>query len=136
MRFTWLSKIVSGSTVCPELERSHSAKADLAARLVERNASRKVESSASGLSLASWPRSAIQSSPMLSVMVLASAGFESASQRRGVGAVRAHDGEVGHADVFARAFFDQARASHTALVAGKAAPDRIEQSPVDLQDDL
>src|SRR2546428_12396991 len=56
--------------------------------------------------------------------------------RHAVRDVRAHYCEAGHADVFARTLFDQARASHTALVAGETAPDGIEQSPVDLEDDL
>src|SRR5437870_5248220 len=46
MRLTWLSKMVSGSSVCPELDRSHSAKVDLAARLAARTASRNPLSSA------------------------------------------------------------------------------------------
>ena len=98
---------------------------------------------------------------MASVMVPASAGFASSSQRRGVTplvlllkrsgnisarslhggraqqrgvnrghavrAVRADDGEVGHADMFGRALLDQARARDAALVAGKAAPHVIER---------
>ena len=44
----------------------------------------KALSSASGSSLRSWPRSVIQPSPMASVIVRASAGFASSSQRRGV----------------------------------------------------
>src|SRR5207245_550761 len=59
MRLTWLSKMVSGSTVCPEVDRSHSAKAALAARLAARTPLRRSLSSASDLSLASWTRSVI-----------------------------------------------------------------------------
>src|SRR5207249_4227485 len=84
MRLTWLSKMVSGSTACPEVVRSHCAKADLAARFAPRNAPRKPRSSARGSSLASSPRSVIQPLPMASVMMRASAGFASSSQRRGV----------------------------------------------------
>src|SRR5207245_100182 len=87
MRLTWLSRIVSGSTVCPEVDRSHCAKADLADRFAART-------------------------------------------------VRAHDGQVGHAHVFARTLLDQARAHDTVIFAGEAASHRIEQSAVDLQDDL
>ena len=64
------------------------------------------------------------------------------AQQRGVDrghavrAVRADDGEVGHADVLGRAFLDQAHARDAALVAGEAAPDVVEQAAVDLEDDL
>ena len=57
-------------------------------------------------------------------------------RRHAVRAVRAHDGEVGHADVLDRPLLDQARAHHPALIPGKAAPDVIEQPAVDLEDDL
>ena len=53
-----------------------------------------------------------------------------------VGAVRADDGQVGHADCLRRAFLDQADARDAALVAGEAVADRIEQAAVDLVDDL
>ena len=56
--------------------------------------------------------------------------------RHAVRAVGADDGEVGHPDVLARAFLDDARALEAALVAGEAAPDVVEQPPVDLEDDL
>ena len=84
MRLIWQSKIVSGSTIWPDVDLSQSANCDLASRLALRNASRKALSSASGLSLLSWPRSVIQPSPIASVIVPASAGFASSSQRRGV----------------------------------------------------
>ena len=45
-------------------------------------AARKALSSASGLSFSSWLRSAIQPSPMASVMTLASGGFASSRKRR------------------------------------------------------
>ena len=53
-----------------------------------------------------------------------------------VGAVRADDGQVGHADLPARAFLDQAHALRAALVSGKVGPDVVEQAAVDLVDDL
>ena len=84
MRLTWQSKIVSGSTVRPEVALSQSANRALASRLALRTSSRKPWSSASGLSFRSWPRSVIQPSPMASVIVRASAGLASSSQRRGV----------------------------------------------------
>src|SRR5215468_7147083 len=84
MRLTWLSKIVSGSTVCPEDERSQSANDDLASRAALRNASRKLLSSVRGLSLARSPRLVTQPSPIASVMVRARGGFARNSQRRGV----------------------------------------------------
>jgi len=39
-----------------------------------------------------------------------------------IGAVRADDGEVRHADMLARAFLDQAHARHAPLVAREAGP--------------
>ena len=84
MRLIWQSKMVSGSTVWPDVVLSQSANCTLASRLALRKALRKPVSSASGLSLLSWPRSVIQPSPMASVIVRASAGFASSSQRRGV----------------------------------------------------
>ena len=53
-----------------------------------------------------------------------------------VGAVRADDGEVGHADLACRALLDQAHAGETAFVAGEARADLVEQAAVDLVDDL
>ena len=53
-----------------------------------------------------------------------------------VGAVRANDRQVGHADVLGRAFLDQAHARDAPLVAGKAGPHRVEKPAVDLEDDL
>jgi len=38
--------------------------------------------------------------------------------------------------MLARPLFDEACADHAAVVAGEAAPDRIEQSAVDFEDDL
>ena len=49
-----------------------------------------------------------------------------------VGAVRADDRQVRHADVLRRPFLDQAHARDAALVAGEAGPDGIEQAAVDL----
>ena len=53
-----------------------------------------------------------------------------------VGAVRADDGQVGHAHVLGRAFLDEAHALHAALVAREAGPDVVEEPAVDLEDDL
>ena len=53
-----------------------------------------------------------------------------------VGAVRADDGQVGHANVLGWAFLDQAHALHAALVARESGPNRIQQAAVDLVDDL
>ena len=53
-----------------------------------------------------------------------------------VRAVRAHDGEIRHADVLCGAFLDQARPRDAAFVSRKTAPHVIEQSAVDLEDDL
>ena len=53
-----------------------------------------------------------------------------------VGAVRADDGQVGHADLALGAFLDQAHALHAALVAGKAGAHVVQQPAVDLVDDL
>ena len=112
----------------------------------------------------------IQPSPMASVIVRASAGLASSSQRRGVtplvlllnrsgnisarsvtvvraqqlgvdgrhavGAVRADDGQVGHADLALGALLDQAHARDAAVVAGEAGADVVEQAAVDLVDDL
>ena len=158
MRLTWQSKIVSGSTVWPDVDLSQSANCDLASRLALRNASRNASSSASGLSLLNWPRSVIQPSPMASVMtsrerrvrqqqpaprrdavglVVESLGEhlgQVLDRRRAqqlgvdggdaVGAVRADDGQVGHADLAFAALLDQAHALDAALVAGEAARER------------
>ncbi len=56
--------------------------------------------------------------------------------RHTVGAVRAHDRQVGHPNVLAAALLDQARAYHATVVAGEAGPDVIEQAAVDLEDDF
>ena len=53
-----------------------------------------------------------------------------------VGAVRADDGEVGHADLPLAALLDQAHSLDAAVVAGEAGAHLIEQAPVDLEDDL
>jgi ABC-type microcin C transport system duplicated ATPase subunit YejF len=53
-----------------------------------------------------------------------------------VGAVRANNGQVGHADVLGRAFLNQAHVCHAILVTGEAAPDRVKQPAVDLENDL
>src|SRR5262249_28655072 len=84
MRLIWQSKMLSGSTVSPDVRLSQSAKCDLASRLALRNSSRNPLSPASGFNLLNWLRSVIQPSPMASVMVSASAGFDISSQRRGV----------------------------------------------------
>ena len=85
MRLTWQSKMrVRIDRLARMSPCSQSANCALASRLALRNASRKPLSSASGLSLRSWPRSVIQPSPMASVIAPASAGLASSSQRRGV----------------------------------------------------
>ena len=53
-----------------------------------------------------------------------------------VGAVRADDGEVRHADLPLAGLFHQAHALHPSAVAGEPGPDLVEQAPVDLEDDL
>ena len=53
-----------------------------------------------------------------------------------VGAVRADDREIGHADLLLRPFLDQARPRRAAIVAGKAGANVVEQPLVDLEDDL
>ena len=170
MRLTWQSKIVSGSTVWPDVGLSQSANCALASRLALRKASRKPLSSASGLSLRSWPRSVIQPSPMASVIASGErrVGQQQPAPRRdavglvvealgkhlgevldrrraqqlgvnrghAVGAVRADDGQVGHADLALGAFLDQAHARDAALVAGEAVANLVEKAAVDLVDDL
>src|SRR5262245_50593873 len=76
--------MLSGSIVCPDVDWSQFANADLADRLAAANASRNPRSSTLDLSSANSPRSVIQRSPIAPVMVSASAGFASSSQRRGV----------------------------------------------------
>ena len=107
---------------------------------------------------------------MASVIVRASAGFASSSQRRGVtplvlllnrsgnisarsltvvvrsssrvdrgdavGAVRADDRQVGHADVLGRPFLDQADRATRPSSPGIAGPDVVEQPAIDFVDDL
>jgi len=53
-----------------------------------------------------------------------------------VGAVRADDGEVGHADLPLRPLLDQAHALNTTLVSRKTGSDGADKSPIDLEDDL
>ena len=53
-----------------------------------------------------------------------------------VGAVRADDGQVGHAHLALAALLDQAHARHAAVVAGVARADVVEEAAVDLVDDL
>ena len=50
--------------------------------------------------------------------------------------MRAHDGEIRHANVPCRAFLDQARAGHPPAVTGEAAPHVIEQASIDLEHEL
>ncbi len=76
--------IVSGSTGGRPVARSQPASSSFASRLAFRNASRSVSSPASGASFASCARSVIHPSPIASVIVRASDGFASRSQRRGV----------------------------------------------------
>jgi len=53
-----------------------------------------------------------------------------------IGAVRADDGEVGHADLSLGTFLDEADALNASFVARKAGPDGVQQAPIDLEDDL
>src|SRR5580704_19327906 len=84
MRLIWQSNTVFGLTTGPELDFSQFANATLASRFDLWNAFCRSESSANGLRLRSWFRSVIHLSPIASVIVSASAGFASNSQRRGV----------------------------------------------------
>ena len=85
MRLTWQSKIVSGSTVCPEVHLSQSANCHLASRLALRNASRKPRSPASGLSLLELTEIGDPAvADGVGDRLRDSAGFASSSQRRGV----------------------------------------------------
>ncbi len=56
--------------------------------------------------------------------------------RHAVGAVRADNGQVGHADVLDRAFLDEAHARQSPFVAREAGAHRVEEPAVDLEDDL
>ena len=56
--------------------------------------------------------------------------------RDAVGAVRADDREVRHADVLVAALVDQAHARDPRIVAGEARAHLVEEPPVDLEDDL
>ena len=56
--------------------------------------------------------------------------------RHSIGAVRANNGKVRHADFALAAFFHEADALHTPLVAWEAKPNFIEQPTVDLVNDL
>ena len=56
--------------------------------------------------------------------------------RHAVRAVRADDGEIRHADVPGRPFLDQAHPLGAACHAGEARLDVVEQTSVDLEDDL
>ena len=53
-----------------------------------------------------------------------------------VRAVRADDGEVGHTNLPLATLFDEADALHPGAVAGEAHPDVVEETAVDLEDDL
>src|SRR5262245_47019238 len=84
MRLIWQSKMLAGSTTLPDVDRSQSANWRLALLLASRNDSEKTASAANGRSSRNWLRSLIQPSPMASVIVWDSAGFDKWSQRRGV----------------------------------------------------
>ena len=58
------------------------------------------------------------------------------NRRDTVGAVRADDRQVGHANLALGAFLDEAHALDASLVAGKTMPNLIEQTAIDLEDDL
>ena len=53
-----------------------------------------------------------------------------------IGAVRADDGQIGHAHLALAAFVDEAYPRRPPLIAGKALMHRLHQAPVDLVDDL
>ena len=53
-----------------------------------------------------------------------------------VGAVRAHDGEVGHPDVAIAALLDEAHLPGALALVGKPRPHLIQETLVDIQDDL
>ncbi len=76
--------MVSGSTICPEVDLSQLANCALASRFDLRNTSRKLGSPANGLSLLSWVSSVVHRSPMTCVIARARAGLASSNQRRGV----------------------------------------------------
>ena len=57
-------------------------------------------------------------------------------RRNAIGAVRAHDRQVCHADLVLRPFLDQAHSLDAGFVAGKAATHIVEETTVDLVDDL
>ena len=170
MRLIWQSKMVSGSTIWPEVVLSQSANCDfgLALGLAEGVAKALVVGQrlelaqlaevgdpavADGLGDRAGQRRVGQQQPAprrdavgLVAEPLGKHLGQILDRRRAqqlgvdrghaVGAVRADDGQVGHADVLARAFLDQAHARDAALVAGEAGPHVIEQAAVDLVDDL
>src|SRR5215470_11304898 len=84
MRLIWQSKIVFGSTSCPDVAFSQFENRIFASRFDARNAWRKAASSASGFSALSSLRLVIHPVPMASEIVLANLGFACSSQRRGV----------------------------------------------------
>ena len=70
--------------------------------------------------------------------VLDRLGAEQLGVNRGhaVGAVRADDRQVGHADLPRGALFDQAHARRAAFIAGKPCANLVEQAPIDFEHDL
>ena len=58
------------------------------------------------------------------------------NRRHTVGAMRADDRQIGHANLALGAFLDQAHALNASFIAGKARSNLIEQAAVDLVDDL
>src|SRR5439155_20904266 len=58
------------------------------------------------------------------------------NRRDTVSAMRADDRQIRHAKLALRAFLDEADALDASLVAEEAVPNRIEEAPVDLQDNL
>ena len=58
------------------------------------------------------------------------------NRRHAVGAVRADDGQVRHADLSGRALLDEADARDAGVVAGKRGADVVEEAAVDFVDDF
>ncbi len=58
------------------------------------------------------------------------------NRRDAIGAVGADDGEVGHAYLLSRPFFNQAHADHEVVVSRMAGTDVIEEPAIDLVDNL
>src|SRR3954471_24969888 len=161
--------MLSGSTVCPQVDCSQSENCDLASRLARRKSARKAASPASHFNPAISLKSVVQPSPIASEITLESAGLAISSQRRGVTPLvlllkRSGNISAKSLTVVARSncewmaatplvlceptiarlairtlfgpLFDQAHARDAGLVVGIAAPDVVQETAVDLEDDL